>query len=266
MTALEIVHQPSPGGVERLTARRAGDGAVAGHARLVPRGERWDVELRGGPRPGGGVEPDVAPELLRAARRAVAAAGGTSLQLWVSRPTSADDRIAAAAGLDTVRDLWQMRCDLPIGETTDLPTRPFVVGRDEEAWLEVNNRAFRWHPEQGGWTLDDLRAQEAEPWFDPEGFLLHERDGRVAGFCWTKVHADHDPPLGEIYVIAADPVVQGQGLGRALVIAGLDHLAGRGLTVGMLYVDASNSAAVRLYESLGFGVHHIDRAYVAAVP
>ncbi|MFP3901673.1 MAG: hypothetical protein ACLFXM_12525, partial [Acidimicrobiia bacterium] len=67
MTALEIVHQPSPGdGVERLTARRAGDGAVAGHARLVSRGERWDVELRGELRPGGGVEPDVAPELLRA--------------------------------------------------------------------------------------------------------------------------------------------------------------------------------------------------------
>ena len=107
-----------------------------------------------------------------------------------------------------------------------------------------------------------MRARHRGPWFDPDGLLLVEENGRLAGSCWTKVHADTDPPMGEIYVIGIDPDFQGRGWGRALTEAGLDWLAGQGLTVGMLYVDADNTAAVSLYRSMGFMAHHIDRAYL----
>jgi mycothiol synthase len=113
------------------------------------------------------------------------------------------------------------------------------------------------------WELSRLVEREREPWFDPAGFLLLEEDGRLAGSCWTKVHAGTDPPMGEIYVIGVDPDFQGRGFGRALTLVGLEWLAGHGLRTGMLYVDANNISAMTMYRSMGFTEDHIDRAYVA---
>lgn len=222
----------------------------------VERGHRaWQVH------PGGHLDPGQ----LAADLELVRTGGGGPVYVWVGEPTADDDRIAADAGLEPARDLHQLRIPLP-AERTDLPTRTFVPGRDDDAWLEVNNRAFAWHPEQGDWTTEQLRSRLAEPWFDPSGFLLHERDGRLAGFCWTKVH-DQPERLGEIYVIAADPDFHGLGLGRALTLAGLQWLHDdRGITTGMLYVDGGNTAARRLYTKLGFTEHSLDRAYLAELP
>ena len=166
------------------------------------------------------------------------------------------------------RDLLQLRGTLPVA--LDLPEidqglRSFVPGEDEEHWLDINNRAFSWHPEQGDWTLETLRARESEPWFDPEGFLLYEMDGHVAAFCWTKVHDGEDPPVGEIYVIGTAPEYQGRGLGRTMCLLGLAHLHSQGMTRSMLYVDAENLRARALYESLGFELDHVDRAYTTDV-
>jgi mycothiol synthase len=211
---------------------------------------------------------DLARRLTQATLEALAVEDGTDVRMWAYQATPADDRRAAGLGLYQARELWQMRRPLPVpgADRRALPTRPFEVGRDEAAWLAVNNRAFGWHPDQSGWTLDDLRAREQEPWFDTAGFLLHEREGRLAGFCWTKVHRDSTPPMGEIYVIAVDPDWHGQGLGRDLTLAGLDHLAGAGLGTAMLYVESTNGPAIRLYRDMGFTVHRVDRVYRSLAP
>ena len=141
--------------------------------------------------------------------------------------------------------------------------RPFVPGADDDAWVALNARAFADHPEQGRLTLDDLHARMAEPWFDAAGFLLAEApDGSLAGFHWTKVHpADPETAAhGEVYALGVDPAHQGAGLGRALLDAGLAHLATRVRDV-VLYVDGDNAAALRVYERSGFVRRAIDVQY-----
>lgn len=196
---------------------------------------------------------------------------------WVvSAPGPVHDEIAAEAGLVTRRDLLQLRRRLPVEEAlrSGLPApalRPFRPGVDEEAMVETNNRAFAAHPDQAGLTVQDLRSLETRGWFDPDGFLLLDADpagdraGLLDGFCWTKVHDECHPPLGEIYVIGVDPTAGDRGLGKALTIAGLDWLhRARAITEGMLYVDVANPGAVAMYDRLGFTTHHLDRVYSPA--
>jgi mycothiol synthase len=209
---------------------------------------------------------DVANALLE---RAVAEAPPSStLHLWAMHAGPADDERARDHGFTPERDLLQLRVPLPLSPdvlnaTRPLQTRPFAPGRDEAAWVEINNRAFEGHPEQGDWTVGQLHERMTADWVDLEGFLVADDPGGegLIGSCWTKVHRDHVPVLGEIYVIAVDPRHHGQGWGRSLTVAGLQSLAERGVTVGMLYTDATNEAAVALYHSLGFRLHHVDRSY-----
>ena len=205
------------------------------------------------------------------------AARGTQVHLAADHPPGHLEPLAEAtadlAGFPERRDLLQLRRPLPLPADDpnrwgpSLPLRPITPGGpDEDAWVRTNNRAFASHPDQGRETLATFHARMAEPWFDPSGFLVADdptRPGELAGFCWTKVHlpANGDPMLGEIYVIGVDPSHRGAGLGPAFVIAGLDHLAGRGITTAVLYVDADNEPAVRLYDRLGFATHARRRVY-----
>ncbi len=213
-------------------------------------------------------------ELLTAV---AAQANGSPLRLWAHGDLPGAARLARRAGYARVRALWQMRRSLQtrIGQprfAEGVTVRTFVPGQDEDAWTALNRRAFVGHPEQGTWTRADLDLREREPWFDPDGFFLAEREGKLAGFHWTKIHGEdlghddghHHEPIGEVYVVGVDPRERGTGLGRALTITGLRYLRSRGLFQVMLYVDETNTAAIGLYEALGFSHWGTDVMYAAA--
>jgi mycothiol synthase len=151
--------------------------------------------------------------------------------------------------------------------------RSFLPGIDDEAFLELNNKVFADHPDQGGWSKSDLQVRVNEEWFDEKGFFVCEDKSKLIGFCWTKIHgahthshlgneADHGhDPIGEIYVLAVDPAYKGQGIGKDLTATGLNYLKYQGLSSAMLYVGVENKAALNLYRSLGFSDFGSDVMY-----
>jgi mycothiol synthase len=266
-TELRLQHGGPPGGRDLLA--RAPDGRPLGYARLELQDGTTDAEA----------ELVVDPA---ARRRGVGAAllsrleelaGDRPLRFWAHGDLPGATALATARGYTRARVLLQLRRDLAGVDPDPHPRLPagvhvaaFRPGRDEQAWLRVNARAFAAHPEQGRWTPEDLRLREQEPWFDPAGFLLAWRGdpdagGRLVGSHWTKVHAAGDAgpePVGEIYVLGIDPEAQGMRLGRALTDLGLAYLRSRGLAQVLLYAEEDNAAAVRLYESRGFTRHAVD--------
>jgi mycothiol synthase len=256
-------HGGPPGGHNLLLRAPA---ELAGYARLDD-GQAELVIAPAARRKGFGAELLTAVEQL---------AGDRTLSVWAHGDLPAARALARSQGYSRERVLLQMRRDLAGVDPDPRPAlpdgvqiAPFVVGRDEAAWLRVNAAAFAAHPEQGSWTAEDVALREAEPWFDPAGFLLAWRGdpaagGELLGFHWTKVHPAGDVdavPVGEIYVLGVAPAAQGLRLGRALTDLGLAHLRGRGLADVLLYVEEDNAAAVHLYESRGFGRHSVDVAW-----
>jgi mycothiol synthase len=206
------------------------------------------------------------------------------LRLWAHGQHPGAAALAEGSGFVRARALWQMRRSLlaPLPQLAlpdGVSVRTFVPGQDEESWTAVNNRVFDGHPEQSNWGVQEVQTREHEPWFDPDGFFLAERDEQIVGFHWTKVHGGDDhpapmvgssarssdghghEPIGEVYVVGVDPSMHRSGLGRILTVIGLRYLRARGLAQAMLYVDESNTGAIRLYESLGFAHWDTDVSY-----
>lgn len=217
---------------------------------------------------------EVGTELIN---KLIGATPSGDLRLWAHGEQAVAGLWANAMGFRHMRTLWQMRRSLlaPLPQavfTEDVVLRTFVPGQDDEEWVALNARAFAHHAEQGDWTIEDLHRRMTEPWFSIPGFLVAEdrETKKMLGFHWTKIHGFIDEPgrdnhvhdaIGEVYVVGVDPDLQGKGLGKALTLAGLHHLRSRGLVQSMLYVDATNTSAIKLYEALGFARWDVDVMY-----
>jgi mycothiol synthase len=207
---------------------------------------------------------------------------GKELRLWVHGDQPAANALATSFGFEKIRTVLQMSRaltdiqqlpDLGKDVGKDIVIRSFLPGIDSDAWLSLNNKVFKVHPEQGGWQLADLNIRLGEEWFDEQGFFLAEFNNKIIGSTWTKIHGSHThqhegeieshahPAIGEIYITAVDQEYSGRGIGKVLTITALNYLKYQGLSNAMLYVDFDNKAALNLYQSLGFTQSGMDILY-----
>lgn len=197
-------------------------------------------------------------------RNALTQVGAKGVRLWAHGQQAGAHKLAQSLGFLQVRELWQMRRSLfaPLPkaqEVTGIKVRAFEPGVDDLDWVKLNSEIFASHPEQGGWTQQDLHIRMSEPWFDPNGFFVAvNENNQMVGFAWTKIHGssshgDHEhSSIGELYVVGVAAEYRGRGISTAISIKALEFLRGHGLPAVMLYVDADNNLAIDVYKSIGF--------------
>ena len=216
---------------------------VVGVASFHAASGRWAVEIAVAPECRG---PEMEETSIRAATDLVPDSAVHTI--WAFRPNQID--AAGRLGYREIRAVLRMTGPIP-NRTIGPPSRiaiGMMESMDVGAMVAVNNRAFSGHPEQGAMTEADFESLMGQPWFDPAAVLVAREGERIAGFCITKQDGDQ---VGEIFVIAVDPVDQHSGIGRDLIGAGFDVLWRRDVTTVNVWVDGANQFAVRFYASLG---------------
>lgn len=194
-----------------------------------------------------------------------AAASRPKVRRYIALAAQELDEAAGQAGAKSgaTRTQYRMVRELKLA-ATEQPyprLRAFHPGHDEAVLLNINNEAFSWHPEQGGWDGQRLEKIFAESWFEPDGLLLSECDGEATGFCWTRVTPSRGHPEGAIWVIAVSSRERRHGIGQSLLAAGEHHLYRRGCRTSTLYVDASNKGALILFIRNGYIVDRVEKLY-----
>jgi len=142
---------------------------------------------------------------------------------------------------------------LPVGYTVR-PLQPTEL----EAWVELFNQSFVDHWNFLPLTVRDRQHWNAEPDYQPELDLVAiAPDGTFAAFCYcfveTTTNTQRGVKEGWIADLGTRRGFRRQGLGRAMLLTGLQALQAQSLNTALLGVDTQNpSGAMGLYESVGF--------------
>ncbi len=134
----------------------------------------------------------------------------------------------------------------------------FVPGQDEQLVTHVRNVTFADHYGSVQRTVEEMTYRTKQQDFHPDGIFFAFDGDKPAGFCYTT----RDPrewerrgeTVGHIQLLGVMPEYRGKGLGRALLLEGVNYLR-QFVALVELGVEGKNDKATALYESVGFKLH-----------
>jgi mycothiol synthase len=162
---------------------------------------------------------------------------------------------------------YYLRMSRPLSELIPEPVFPpgyhVRAGNHEpHAWADLYNDSFADH-----YNFQPRDAAFVEHWQrDPDyssdlNLVVTAPDGTLAAFAWCHIHSERNRRSGRrdgtIGVLGTRPAHRRRGLGRALLLTGMQLLRRAGMSAAELGVDAASpTGAHTLYESVGFRVAH----------
>ncbi len=130
--------------------------------------------------------------------------------------------------------------------------RRFVQGRDEAAWVSVWNAVYGERWDWRSMAVDELRATEKSPDFEPEGRFIAEVGNEPVGMVHAYVDRLREEKKGFVRSFGVIPSHRGQGLEERLAETALEEFKRRGMKVVQSGADDDRGEVIRLWESLGF--------------
>jgi len=183
------------------------------------------------------------------------ALGAAVAHVVVAESETTGRRVLEKAGFRVVRQQHELQIDLSdvVGPGADVgcQIRPLAQG-EEGVLCNLQNHCFA-----GAWGFNPNTPPEVSHALRSGGddtVLVAEVDRNTVGYVWTGREPDDSPYAwrGRIGMIGVEPRYRGQGIGRALLLAALSLLQGKGYRSVTLTVDSENRAARALYASTGF--------------
>ena len=144
--------------------------------------------------------------------------------------------------------------------------RPAVGEQELEAMVALHQAAFGTQ----NMTIEARRAIMSNPAYIPElDLLLEAPDGTLTAFCYCSIPQEANElsgrSEGEIGIIGTSPAYQKRGLGRAMLLAGLQHLKNFGVETATLGTSSENEGAHSVYFSVGFRVSYRSLWYAKSI-
>ena len=277
---------PTPDIKREISLWEDGDSKLLGFGQLSIQESSVDVHLSFKVHPtvrGKGIEQEIIKWSEQRIRE-VALDTSTSVKLRSDSRDTQTERMALLESCGFTPNRYFLRMERPLTEPFPKPELPrgFTlesplsqrfsgeIGQRHflEAWVEMFNQTFIDHWNHHDLTVEQLKHETSHPHYrqDLDLVAISANDSTFAAFCSCFINPEKNQGKGTkegwIGILGTRRGFRKRGLGKAMLLSGMQRLRDVGMDKALLGVDAENlSGANRLYESVGFRKVHANIVY-----